>query len=67
LPDHLKFFQGHFVSQRDTVGYFHVRPQERPVATGGIRGQCSPNFLPPEIDVFLKILLKHTIRATKSQ
>jgi len=23
LPDHLKFFQGHFVFQRDTVGYFH--------------------------------------------
>jgi len=28
LPDHLKFFQGHFVFQRDTVGYFHERPQE---------------------------------------
>jgi len=28
LPDHLKFFQGHFVFQRDTVGYFTGRPQE---------------------------------------
>jgi len=28
LPGHLKFFQGHFVFQRDTVGYFHGRPRE---------------------------------------
>ena len=27
LPDHLKLFQGHFVFQRDTVGYFHERLQ----------------------------------------
>jgi len=25
LPDHSKFFQGHFVFQRDTVGYFRGR------------------------------------------
>jgi len=60
LPDHLKFFQGHFVSQRDTVGYFHGRPQERPAASGGIQGQYSTNFLSPQITV-LKILLKHII------
>jgi len=29
LPDHLKFFQGHFVFQRDTVGYFRKRLQEK--------------------------------------
>jgi len=23
LPDNLKFFQGHFVFQIDTMGYFH--------------------------------------------
>ena len=32
LPDHLKFFQGHFVFRRDTVGgilsYFHGVQQE---------------------------------------
>ena len=28
LPEHLKFFQLHFVFQRDTVGYFHWRPLE---------------------------------------
>jgi len=28
LPDHFIFFQGHFVFQRDTVGYFHGRSQE---------------------------------------
>jgi len=27
LPDHLKFFQGHFVFHRDTVGYFRARLQ----------------------------------------
>jgi len=25
LPGHLKFFQGHFVFRRDTVGYFRGR------------------------------------------
>jgi len=49
LPDNLKFFQGHFVSQRDTVGYFHGHPQERPVATWGIRGQCSSKFSIPQV------------------
>jgi len=24
LPDHMKFFQGHFVFQRDRVGFFHT-------------------------------------------
>ena len=27
LPDHLNVFQRHFVFQRETVGYFHGRPQ----------------------------------------
>ena len=30
LPGHLQFFQEHFVFLRDTVGYFHGRPQEGP-------------------------------------
>ena len=28
LPDNLKYFQGHFVFQRGTVGYIHGRPQK---------------------------------------
>jgi len=44
LSDHLRIFQGHFVFQRDAMGYFHGPPQGRPVAKGSVQGQCPPKF-----------------------
>ena len=38
LPDHWKFFQGHFVFHRDTMGYFRERLQ------GGRNGHLPPGI-----------------------
>jgi len=51
FQDYLKFFQGHFVFQRDTVGYFHGRPHGRPVARGAFGGNATPTFIPPNFCV----------------
>jgi len=56
LPDHLKFFQGHFVFQRDRVGYFHGRPQggERAISPLEI-GTKNQKFRKSEVNILIPI------------